>query len=192
MGTDNLNSDSKIEWPTLSDTLFFLRFVLGVVLVVATSLMLTTAPDMFQIWLYRRGYQQTEVRLEHVSPWSRATVRVLATDEKLSIKTSTFDNPEQLGTRRVWYNPRAFVRAGIIWFDGRIVARHDPREATYGLIPMAVMIGFGVATWYVWRGLWNSSGPKKYARPRRAELRARLREKRRRGARADASGAGRK
>lgn len=134
------------------DGLYFGRFVLGVIVGIAAVLMLASAPGLFYRWLLRDGYRQVDVVLEHASR-SSVTVRVPDSAERLSISRGTFDDPERLGTRRVWYNPAARLRLGATIFDHRIVAQSQPQSVENGVVPMIVLAGLALATWYLWRGL---------------------------------------
>jgi hypothetical protein len=177
MRTGKLTSTPDDKPLTLSDVLFAGRFFLGVVVGAAAFLMAISAPGAFHAWLHRDGYRQTDIVLESVF-YGRATVRVQATGEKFSTPSSSLENPEQLGPRRVWYNPAATLGSAQRLFDQRIVTRHDPHSVETGVMPLVLAVVLCVASYYLWRGLLNSSGPAPARRPRRAELRSRRREKR--------------
>ena len=152
MRTSAPNPDSEAGAPSLRDAWYFARFVFAVLVGIAAVLMLASAPGLFYTWLHRDGYRQVDVVLEADSRTS-VTVRVPATGERLYVGRTTFEVPERLGTRRVWYNPDARLRLGATLFDHRIVARSDPHSVEYGVYPMFVLAGLAAATSALWRGL---------------------------------------
>lgn len=106
MRTRSLKSEPDDAPLTRGDAVFAVRLLLGLVVTVAAFLMVISAPAALFTWLHRDGYQRTDVVIESLS-LKRAMVGVRATGETLSVGRTTFDMPEQLGVRRVWYNPDA-------------------------------------------------------------------------------------
>ena len=93
----------------------------GILLVVASTLMLTFTPQSVYQWIHRLGYIRTQA--EFVSRQRRyVTVRVASTGDRLTIKSTTFDSLSAQAPAPAWYNREARLVRGIVLFDERLVS----------------------------------------------------------------------
>jgi hypothetical protein len=97
--------------------------LLGLLLLLAAFLMLTFTPQLvYKAW-HRDGYARTEA--EVLSGPGRAKsfrVRVVADNQEVSVKSTSFDGRVQHQRIPVWYNPAAHVEFGITLFDERVIS----------------------------------------------------------------------
>jgi hypothetical protein len=96
--------------------------LIGLILIIAATLLLTFTPEIAYQWFHRTGYARDQVEMLSPRRTRSITVRIVSTGQTLSVKSSTFGNISPAQRTPVWYNPGARTVWGIVLFDERIVS----------------------------------------------------------------------
>jgi hypothetical protein len=127
---------------------------LGMFLSLGFFLVLSSVPGLVIPYALRDGYTRTEA--EVLSPdggrLRNIQVRIASTHDEVGVLRSNFDGVAQGVKLPVWYNPNARLKAGITWYDYRLIsaARYpDHVEGIAVAFWLAALIALGGLSGYL-------------------------------------------
>jgi hypothetical protein len=124
--------------------------LLGMALALMAFLLLISAPTGLYRWYKRAGYQLTDVIVQPITS-RNASVRIAATGEEFSVRTTKFETPLRQGPRSVLYNADALLVAGLTLLDERILPSSDPPSAAGGVAPLLLGLALAAASYFALR-----------------------------------------